>query len=91
MEINVDEVDSADDASSDDRDKTTHRDDACAKLSSSASIVIRTNKPNATTATYHCIYCNHSFKSHYCYQVRITILRWLYTMLDAYRIREQFF
>lgn len=24
---------------------------------------------NQTSRTYHCVYCNHTFKSHYCYQV----------------------
>lgn len=28
-----------------------------------------THLPRCTTATYHCVYCNHTFKSHYCYQV----------------------
>ena len=26
---------------------------------------------NSGNRTYHCIYCNNTFKSHYCYQVSI--------------------
>jgi len=64
-EINVDEVDTSDSSESD-SSLTKPTDEGVTKR------VKKAHHTSAhTSSTYHCVYCNHTFKSHYCYQVNL--------------------
>ncbi|KAK4287765.1 hypothetical protein Pmani_039170 [Petrolisthes manimaculis] len=74
-EINVDEIDSCDDIRPPDNQELGGGGDLL-RLRATVSegntaTVTASPQPmpsNQSTRTYHCVYCNHTFKSHYCYQ-----------------------
>ncbi|KAK3849858.1 hypothetical protein Pcinc_043405 [Petrolisthes cinctipes] len=74
-EINVDEIDSCDDVRPPDNQELGGGGDllrlrATVSEGNTATVTAppQPMPSNQSSRTYHCVYCNHTFKSHYCYQ-----------------------